>query len=450
MTSSVAACTSDLAPCVRPAGWGAGEDLQRSEREGFLLGRSRSNGRTGSLLRYGGAGHLLTFAPTRAGKGMGALMPNLLTHPGSVVVLDPKGENFAVTAERRNRMGQQVVVLDPFDVTDGYAYAGALNPLEMIDPTSPDAVDDATALADMLVCTQGPAMDGGYWDTEARALIAGLILHVCQSHPRGSCLRNLAEVRRLLTLSREEFATMSAEMDRSANTFVQRSADRHAQKESKEASGVLSTAQAHTHFLDSQRIAGVMGSTTFDLARLKTRGDLSLYLVLPPERIGIHRGWLRLVLWSVLTTLTRTPGAPERRVLLLLDEVAQLGRIDLLYRLHSLLAGYGATFWLFFQDLAQLSSTYPAEWQSFVSNSAVLQAFNVNDTQTAELVAGKLRGLMEPADVLGLDPRTSLLVRNGRPPVAACKLDYRRDREFEGRFQPNPLYVRTAARMAAI
>ena len=96
--------------------------------DGLIIGRDEKSGK---LLRYGGPGHLLTVAPTRAGKGVGAIIPNLLTADRPVIVIDPKGENFRVAGRARSRFGP-VYPLDPFGVTGGWS--AAYNPLGAIDP----------------------------------------------------------------------------------------------------------------------------------------------------------------------------------------------------------------------------------------------------------------------------------------------------------------------------
>jgi len=171
------------------ARWGMGESLRHSE--GLILGRLNTR-----LLRYQGDGHLVTVAPTRSGKGVSVIIPNLLDYPGSVVVTDPKGENYAVTARRRQELGTTVHAFDPFDVVDGTA---ACNPLDVIDTTSPDAIDDARLLADMLVVVEGRETgEQAFWNEEARALLTGLILYTVSHEPVER--RILPHVRTLLTL----------------------------------------------------------------------------------------------------------------------------------------------------------------------------------------------------------------------------------------------------------
>ena len=151
---------------------------------GLLIGR---DGKTGKPLRYDGPAHLLTMAPTRTGKGVGTIIPNLLTADRSVICIDPKGENARIAGRARASFGP-VHVLDPFGVT-GQASA-AFNPLDTLDPFGLDVAEDASTLADALVFDE-PGMAGeAHWNEEAKALIAGLILHIAASEPRDR--RNLA------------------------------------------------------------------------------------------------------------------------------------------------------------------------------------------------------------------------------------------------------------------
>ena len=467
------------------ARWGSGAELLRPT--GLLLGRpisggdarSLKNGTRASFLRYAGEGHLLTVAPTRSGKGVGCVIPNLLTYPGSVLVTDPKGENYAVTARARRSLGQVVHALDPFDTVGGTA---ALNPLDLIDAESPDALDDARLIADMLVVADSKT--GGehaFWNEEARGLLTGFVLHVAASAPAE--LRTLAYVRELLTLPPLQFEALLDEMleSQAANGLVARAAARVLQKAEKERSGVISTAQNHTHFLDSPRMARVMSASTFALEELK-RDSTSVYLVLPPERMDGYHRWLRLMIAAALLSMTRTGGQPPERVLFLLDEFAHLGRMQPVERDIGLVGGYGVTFWLLVQDLSQLKGTYVDRWQTFLANCDVLQAFGPNDWDTADYlskmtgettilvesenasagvsrgrhgqrqegvartVAEKGRRLVTPDEVLRLGGDEALLFVRGRPPVRARRVSYLRDPAFAGLADENPMHASVGAR----
>ena len=169
-------------PLILQYGGPAGDDTHGSARfasdretrplaqgDGLLIGRDRKSGK---LLRYAGPAHLLTIAPTRTGKGVGTIIPNLLDYPGPVVCIDPKGENARITARHRGRFGA-VHVLDPFGVTG--LPSAAFNPLDRIDAHGLDLADDCMTLADALVYDAPGEAGDAHWNEEARALISGLI-----------------------------------------------------------------------------------------------------------------------------------------------------------------------------------------------------------------------------------------------------------------------------------
>ena len=447
------------------ASWGNGEGLRSAG--GFELGRLAD-----SVLRYGGDGHLITVAPTRTGKGVSAVIPNLLHYAGSVVVTDPKGENYAVTARHRRELGSTVHALDPFGVVAGTA---TFNPFDLIDARSPDANDDAWLLADMLVVPDGKMREDAFWHEEARALLAGLILYVATHAPPE--LRTLPHMRSLLTLAPEPFGVLLESMLDSDEVggLVSRAAARVMQKADRERSGVISSAQSYTHFLDSPRMATVLGHSSFGLSDLK-RERVTLYLVLPPDRMDTYRAWLRIMTACSMLAMTRTPGPPRERVLFLLDEFANLGRMRPVERDISLAAGYGASFWLLLQDLAQLKGTYPDRWQTFLANADVFQTFGINDWDTAEYISkltgegtihvesenistGVTRGrsssrqqsaaqttsekgrrLLTADEVRRLPRHSQLLFARGSAPVLAHRLDYRKDREYASMADPNPMH----------
>jgi type IV secretion system protein VirD4 len=478
------------------ATWGRGDEL-RDER-GLLLGRDTRGG----LLRYGGEGHLLTVAPTRSGKGRGCVIPNLLAYTGSVVVSDVKGELYAVThRQRETGLGQRVFALDPFGVTD--APSACFNPLDIIEPASDTAVDDARMIADMLVVTDRTGADAAFWDEEARGLLVGLILYVtawtdCQSHtiagdtaasePTSGLApdqddalpppRSLVGVREVLTAGPRDFQQHLERMALWrdwAHGLVARAADRLMQKAERERSGVISCAQNHTHFLDSPRIAAILNTSTVPLADLK-RGSVSVYVVLPYERLDGYARWVRLMIGCSLVVVARDRGRARERVLFLLDEFDALGPLAVVQRAIALTGGFGAAFWVFLQDLAQLKGTYPAKWGTFLANADVLQCFGINDLETAEHVsrlvgdttivvasenesasvsrgrtAGRQEGssvstsetarrLILPNEVRLLPRDRQLLIVKGSPPILAYRLDYLGDREFAGQSDQNPLY----------
>jgi type IV secretion system protein VirD4 len=374
------------------ARWGTGTSLR--QETGLILGRDGDQ-----LLRYRGEGHLVTIAPTRSGKGVSAIIPNLLTYPGSVIVTDPKGENFAVTARRRQELGTEVVAFDPFGIVQHTLQArhltpAAYNPLDLLAPDSPDLIDDARLIADMLVVVDGKESgEQSFWNEEARALLTGLILYVACTMPPP--LRTLTHVRTLLTLPPALFDEVLTHMQDSdaAHGLIARAAHRMQQKADKERSGVMSSAHAQTHFLDSPRMTTTMAQSTLTLTQVK-QTPTSIYLIIPPDRIAGYHRWIRLMLAMTLLAVTRTSGAPSPRVgrvLFVIDEFGHLGTLRPIEQYIGLASGYGASFWIFLQDLSQLKAVYAQRWTTFVANADVLQVFGVNDGDTAEYIS-KLTG----------------------------------------------------------
>jgi type IV secretion system protein VirD4 len=399
-----------------------------------------------------------------------SLIPNLLTWQGSMVVVDPKGENTAITARHRHRMGQTVHVIDPWGITG--MHASRFNPLLWLDPDSADVVEDAMLLADSLVVGSDDPEDT-FWAGEAKAFLAGLILHIITTEPRER--RHLGTLREFLTFGETEFDWLIDDMraNHAAYGLVARAADRLMQKAKRERSGVISSAQAQTHILDSPRMVSAMCASDFDLAHLK-RGAMTLYLVLPADRLATHGRWLRLMISLSLAALTRERMPPRRPVLFMLDEFAALGRLESIETAMGLLAGYGVQLWPVLQDLAQLEDLYPKRWRSFLANAGAIQAFGVNDEGTAEYLSALLgtrtatvrqrtrpgsgahdehqgqhesysavsRPLLMPHEILQMPPDKQLVFLQGQPPIFADKVRYYADKEFEGMFDPNPMVRR--------
>ena len=431
--------------------------LTRSN-SGLLIGRDP---KSKSLMRYDGQAHLLTMAPTRTGKGVGTIIPNLLTADRSVICIDPKGENAKIAGRAREKFGP-VHVLDPFSVTG--MRSAAFNPLDTLDPASLDVAEDASTLADALVFDE-PGMAGeAHWNEEAKALIAGLLLKIVAVESPGR--RHLGTLREYLTVSPETFAALLKRMQDSdeAGGLIARAANRHLGKSDREAAGVLSAAQRHTHFLDSPRMTTALSRSDFRFADLK-HGNMTVFLVLPPDRLSTYSRWLRLLVSQSLLDMARDPAKPAVPVLYLLDEFASLGHLAPVERAMGLMAGYGVQLWPILQDVHQLRATYGQRAGTFLSNAGVLQVFGVNDHDSARLVSDLLgqetvvfqtmaraldseksgisysqqhtaRPLLTPDEVRNLPAHGQLLFLAGQRPIIAGKLAYYVDPEFNGAFDP--------------
>ncbi|RSU63298.1 type IV secretory system conjugative DNA transfer family protein [Sphingomonas sp. S-NIH.Pt1_0416] len=418
------------------------------------------------MLRYDGPAHLLTMAPTRSGKGVGTIIPNLLTLDRSVVCIDPKGENARVTARARAAKGD-VWCLDPFGVSG--RPTARYNPLAWLDPASPDLAEDAQTIADALV-HDAPGQSGeAHWNEEAKALIAGVILHTVVHDPPARV--TLATVRDKLTRDPAGFAALLADMQAStgAGGLIARAANRQLGKSNREAAGVLSSAQRHTHFMDSPRLVDSTSASDFRFADLKERLG-TVFLCLPPDRLDTYARWLRLLVGQAVTDMARSPARPASPVLFLLDEFAALGRLEPVERAMGLMAGYGLQLWPILQDMHQLRALYGERAGTFLSNAGVIQSFGVNDHATADMLSRTIgdttieyetvstsqktswfdspdhstsvsghvaaRRLVTPDEIMRMPPDTLLLLRQGERPLWAKKIRYYDQREFARLFDP--------------
>ena len=431
----------------------------------LLVGRG--DGKPGPLLRYAGPAHLLTIAPTRSGKGVGTILPNLLTANRPVICVDPKGENARIAARARRRFGP-VWVLDPFGASG--QPSASYDPTAALDPRSPDLAEEAATLADALV--YDPPGQGGdaHWNDEAKALVAGLLMHLaCHATP-DRC--GLGELRRLLTLPPREWDAllhaMMADTD-AAGGLVSRAAARQLGKADREASGVLSAAQRHTHMLDSPRLLATMGRSDFRFADLRN-GAATVFLVLPPDRLAAYARWLRLLVAQSIQELARAPQRPGTPpVLMLLDEFAALGRLEPALQAAGLMAGLGLQLWSILQDLTQLRAAYGQNAGTFLANAGVVQVAAPADLETAQWLSKSLgnatvaydtasasrstpdllagghgstsagtsshlaaRPLLAPDEAMRLPTHVQVLLRPGHPPALVGKLRHYADTEFAG------------------
>jgi type IV secretion system protein VirD4 len=476
------------------------------EEPGLMVGRQPAKrptlpwgaSRPGRLLWYHGPSHVLTMAPTRSGKGVGAVIPSLLRYPGSAVVIDIKGENFHVTHKQRLRDGGDVFVLDPFRVTGDHMYHAYANPLDSIDTVGETlkdrALDDCKTLAEMLVEEDGK--ENRHFSDEGRSLLACFMLYVCHKHRKEPHLRTLMQVRELLTLPEEAFGKLLEDMAQSDHALVRRGIARLEQKEERERTGVISTAQRGIDFLDSVPMARVLvppssAALTLEkpehqtghvnLGLLKGERQMTLYFVIPPEALKTHAAWIRMMIACINNMITRIPGRPSHRILMLLDEFAQLGHIRPVVEGISLVGGYGVLFWVIVQDLAQLKGLYRDNWETIFANCDVKQCFGTNDWTTAELlskmagettvftesgstgkgrsfgkssghstnygesVSEKGRRLLMPDEVMRLATSKQLLFVKGSEPLLVDKINYLADPEFRTgtmtMFDANPMYA---------
>jgi type IV secretion system protein VirD4 len=292
-----------------------------------------------AYLRHDGPEHVLCFAPTRSGKGVGLVVPTLLTWPGSAIVHDIKGENWQLTAGWRSRFGR-VLLFDPTNPR-----SSAYNPLLEV-RRGDQEVRDVQNVADILVDPEGALERRNHWEKTSHSLLVGAILHVLYAEPD----KTLAGVANFLSDPRRPIeSTLRAMMTTrhlgdQPHPVVASAARELLNKSDNERSGVLSTAMSFLGLYRDPVVAKVTAWCEWRIADLVNgRQPATLYLVVPPSDISRTKPLVRLVLNQIGRRLTEELRAKDKtyRLLLMLDEFPALGRLDFFESALAFMAGYG-------------------------------------------------------------------------------------------------------------
>ena len=324
--------------------------------------------------------HLISFGPTRSGKGATVIVQTLLMAGHSIICIDPKGQNAAITARRRRELGQDVHFLNPFNELG--LGGSRFNPLAHLRIDQPNIVADVRSLADALII---PNSKDPHWTDSAVDLLHALLLHLVATKGGEA---TLPEMRRLLTLPAklpegESFALVVAEMLLSDWPFVRQAASRFMNFESREIQSILSTAITQTFFLDDPNIATSLSGNDFSMMQLKET-PTTVFLILPGRYIEAYARFLRLVVTSAIDQLTTNPGG--HKTLFILDEFATLQNLPAVAKAFGFAAGYNVQMWPFLQDLPQLKFIYGDKWESFLANAGLVQFFTPADLTTADYI----------------------------------------------------------------
>jgi type IV secretion system protein VirD4 len=335
------------------------------------------------IIRIKDAVHCAAFSRTGGGKGVSVVIPNLLSYRGSVVVIDPKCENFFKTFQRRKRMGSTIVRLDPMLL--GGPGAASFNPLSFIDAKAPDFLDQCRDLANMLVVRQGTEHEP-HWNDSAELVLTAMICFVCACEA-DPAERTLATVR-ILVSDRDKFAKAIEVMRRMDNEVVRRLGGQLTWFVDRELGGVLTTVQRHTTWMDSPAVAACLTKNGFDPRDLR-RGNVSLYLVVPPDRLVTWAPLIRMWIGSFIKILIREGADERRQVLFMLDEIAQLGgRLQALEDAVAIGRGYGIRLFFIFQSLEQVRACYGEKAGVILDNLSTMLFFALgNALETAELIS---------------------------------------------------------------
>lgn len=449
--------------------WAERKDIHKAglfDERGVFLGQAH-----GTYLRHDGPEHVMAFAPTRSGKGVGLVVPTLLSWTGSAIIHDIKGENWTLTAGWRSKFSRTY----RFDPTSTMTIR--YNPLHEIRRGQRE-VSDVQNIADILVDPESEKLKANHWEKTANALMVGSILHILYaeddkslsglvkflSHPT----RSIDETIELMLQTNHVGTEECPEVHPQIAQYAREVKD----KTPAERSGVVSTALTCLQLYRDPVVANATSVCDFRLDELTNgHNPISLYLAVPPSDISRTKPLIRLMLNQIGRRLTEgTDDAPRAHdVLFMLDEFPALGRLDFFESALGYMASYGLRAFLITQSLNQIDKAY-GQYNAILDHCHVRVAFATNDERTAKRISDALgatteqramrnytghrlapflshvmvsrqetaRQLLTPGEVMQLPEDDELVMLSGKRPIRAKKLKYYEDQNFTTRLIKAP------------
>ncbi len=464
---------STLSTTYGSSRWAEARDIRKAgllNGAGVFLGKAEDN-----YLRHDGPEHVMAFAPTRSGKGVGLVVPTLLSWTGSAVIHDIKGENWELTAGWRSKFSH-CLLFNPTDLC-----SARYNPLLEVRKGTHE-VRDVQNIADILMDPEGALDRRNHWEKTSNSLLVGTILHVLYAEEE----KTLSRVAAILSDPQRSFSQTLHHMMQTNHIGTKEKPEVHPtvasaarevlNKAENERSGVLSTAMSFLGLYRDPTVARTTSACDWRVSDLMDgRQPVSLYLVIPPSDISRTKPLVRLMLNQIGRRLTEDlVGNPDKRprhqLLMMLDEFPALGRLDFFESALAFMAGYGIRAFLIAQSLNQVSKAY-GENNSILDNCHVRIAFSSNDERTAKRISDALgmttetrsqknyagsrlalwlghvmvsrqetaRPLLTPGEIMQLPAGDELILVSGVPPIRARKLRYYEDRNFIARVLSPPL-----------
>ena len=428
--------------------------------QGIVLGR-----KSGKYIIFGGSEHVIVEAPTRSGKGVGIVIPNLLTWQGSVVVLDVKRENFEATAGFRAKYGQDVHLFNP---TSTEARTARYNPLSFIDRANPDQVIiELQKIATMLFVA--PEKGEAFWTDSARTgfIGVGAFLAQCTDTPFtiGEIYRNMTQgdVRAFFKMQLEDPQFDLSVACRSALSDFTSGADNTF-------AGIVQTITSKLSLWLNPLVDAATETSDFDLRALRQR-PMSIYLGVSPDELDRVAPLYNLLFQQLIDLNVRSlPDATTPvPVLVILDEFARLGRASVISSAFSYVAGYGIRLLPVIQSRSQLRAVYgehiadeivancgvevaftPKELRvanelseriGYVGQESITKSLTINGilANRSQSISEQRRALMLPQELMQFPNDNLLLLRGGIPPIMGAKIRYYKSRFFKARLFAPPV-----------
>lgn len=342
--------------------------MNLSDNTGFYIGGGK---------HFAGDGHMLTVGGSGAGKGVNFIIPALLSPAlvasgSSIVVLDPKGENLAICGEHLKKNGYNVLAINPFGIPEiaGFGKAG-FNPFSLTSKNDIEAPKFCDLVAECLIPNEGKNND--HWNESARQYISLYLLYMVATDQAN--FKNLFEAVRLGGADRLGYLAKMKDCN-AFNGIISATAGGIAMQimaskdgNNSEIESIFSTVKRGTDVFKHSQIIEHLAKSDFDLTKL-AHEKTALFVCVNPAELQIFSSWLRVFFGCVFRSLQRYYN-PKRRVLLLLDEFPQIGRLREFEMAFAYMRGYNVTVWAIVQDLSQLKKLYWDSWETFVGSASV-------------------------------------------------------------------------------
>lgn len=383
------------------AHWADDKEVERSgvlQSEGVYVGAWKDKNDNIRYLRHNGPEHIIAFAPTRSGKGVGLVLPTLLSWPASALILDIKGENWALTAGWRQKYAKnKVLKFDPTALDGSVRF----NPLEEVRVGTDYEVGDIQNLTTMIVDPEGKGLQD-YWQKASFSFLTGIVLHAIYKAKREKTPPpSLTSIYNTINDPKMDIQEVLADMasyphkDGMPHPIVATKAREMMNKADNELSGVIGSSVSYLNLYDDPLIAKNVSTSDFKIRDLMNDDyPVSLYLVIKPSDKDRLKPLVRLVLNQILRILIeeikfvdgQSVKTYKHRLLLMLDEFTSLGKLEIFQESLAYMAGYGIKSYIIIQDTAQLYNAYTKD-EAIISNCHVRIAYAPNKIETAELLS---------------------------------------------------------------
>ena len=318
--------------------------------KGILLGKIG-----GKFIVAGGTEHVLVAAPSRSGKGVGIVIPNLLNWDESAVVLDIKLENFKATSGFREASGQQTFLFNPADPAgETHHY----NPLGAVSTHKAKRIDDLQKIANFLA--PNPLQGDPMWSSEARKIFLAVALYLIDTNQN----LTLGEVYRFINgASADEIEGQLDEHEEKLDQVCINNFLNFLNMGEKQRSGVKSTLTSALDLFDNPMIDAATSKSDFSFEDLRKK-KMTIYVGVTPNNLTRLKPLLNLFFQQCIDLNTSTlpdPVTHPYKVLLLMDEFTALGRMDIIKDGIAFFAGYHLRLMPIIQSPSQLADKYGEE-----------------------------------------------------------------------------------------